>query len=313
MAFFIPLIVTALAVPLIIRISAPLGLVDRPDPDPLKIHRTPTPRSGGLALATGLAAAAFIKEPSIALALGGAAALGLGVIDDRRGLSPAVRLLTEVVIAGTTASVILREAGWLWVALGAVVIVVAISAANLFDGLDGLLSGAGLLTACGLALLATGPAQSWLLAIGGCLAGFLIHNRPPARIFLGDGGAYLVGVTLGMGLAGLAPDPNRFLGGMLAFGLIGADLLLTIVRRWRQRRPLLVGDRSHLYDQLTDRGWSPWRTLTVIWAIHAALVAAGLGVSLLSLPMASTAVGVAVVAGAVLLWRLGFVSAGQVS
>lgn len=282
MAFLLALTATVVAVPLVIRASSQLGLVDIPGDDPLKVHQRPTPNGGGLALVVGLAAASFVIRPTIPFVVGGVGALALGLLDDRRGLSPRVRLVAAVVIGGSVSILITGQESWLRLLVAASAIVIAINAANLFDGLDGLLTGGGMVTAAGLALLSAGSSRAWLWALAGCLAGFLVFNRPPARIFLGDGGAYLVGVTLGVGFAQLSSSPSRFVGGVLVFGVIGLDFVVTILRRARSRTPLFAGDRSHLYDQLTDRGWSPWRVLRTIWIVHLGLALVGLGVARLS-------------------------------
>ena len=307
MAFLVSLIATVVAVPLLVRVSPWLGLVDRPGTDPLKIHHVPVPRSGGLAIAAGLAVGLLVGQAAPGpLVFGGLAALLLGLADDRWGLPASLRLLAEAVAAVTTSLLIVGSEGWPQVTLGTLVILVAINAANLFDGLDGLLPGTGAVTAAGLALLLSDPTRMVMWALCGCLIGFLVHNRPPARIFLGDGGAYLVGIVLGMGLLELADTPSRFLGGMVAFGMIGLDFVLTLVRRGRARHPLFTGDRSHLYDQLSDRGWSNWRTLVVVLALHSVLVGLGLALSRLSGSGALIALVSLAALASVVLVRLGF-------
>lgn len=307
MAFIIGLVATALVVPLVIRLSPRIGLVDTPGSDPLKIHERPIPRSGGLAIAVGLALAALAVRPSWGWAVGGAGALVLGIMDDRGGLSPRFRLLAELLLATATSILVIGTEDWLRMILGIVVIVVAINAANLLDGLDGLLPGTGMLTAAGFSLLLTASSRLWMWALAGSLLGFLLHNRPPARIFLGDGGAYLVGVTLGIGLLELSSGPSKFLGGVVAFGLIGADFVATLLRRWRQHRPLFTGDRSHLYDQMLDRGWSVWGVLLVALGAHAVLVAVGLWVARLRPTAGATAAGVVLAVTLITVLRLGFV------
>ena len=306
MAFIVGLIATTLVVPLMIRVSPKLGLVDHPGSDPLKIHQLAVPRSGGLAVAVGLASSMFVVRPSVGWIVGAVGALGLGIVDDRAGLSPRFRFFAEVVVAAATSILLTGTEDWLRVALGVIVIVVAINAANLFDGLDGLFPGAGFLTAIGLALLLAGSARLWMWALAGCLAGFLVYNRPPARIFLGDSGAYLVGVTLGVGLLELSSSPSRFLGGMVAFGLIGVDFVVTLLRRWRKRHPLFTGDRSHLYDQMLDRGWPVWPLLLMAWGVQAGLVGMGLLFAELGPVLAATAAAVTFAVTMYVLWRLGF-------
>ena len=90
--------------------------------------------------------------------------------------------------------------------------------------------------------------------------------------------------------------------------MIALDFLVTLLRRWRGRQPLFLGDRSHLYDQLTDRGWSIRRILVLGIAFHAGLVGIGLGVAYL--PWLGALLAAVLVGSMALLgvWRLGFVN-----
>ena len=310
MEFFVSFLATVVLTPIVIRVSGSMGLVDQPSNDILKIHKQPTPRSGGIPLAAGLIAALLVVRPSAALLVAAFAALTIGLIDDLLTLSAGFRLAAETLLALGTSILALGAGSWPLVLFGTAMILVAINAANLFDGMDGLLSGAGLISAAGLAILSTGASAGWLWALAGALAGFLVHNRPPARIFLGDGGAYVVGATLGVSAVQLLEDPPRALGGMLAFGLIGLDLILTVIRRVRDRQSLFIGDRSHIYDQLTRRGFSVWRTLAILWTLQTLLVAAGLLVAPLTLTLALAASVVLLLLSLLAAQKMGFIRTG---
>ncbi len=86
-----------------------------------------------------------------------------------------------------------------------------------------------------------------------------MYNRPPARIYLGDGGSYLLGTALAVLVAGAwgpyLPTPV----GIVSFALVAlpaAEVAFAVVRRLRGRRSVLAGDRGHPYDRLVARGWS---------------------------------------------------------
>ena len=190
MELVIALIVTLVAAPIVRRVALRLGIVDRPGP--LKTHRSPVPYLGGVAVFLGLIVGPDRSGPA-GPARPYAGALALGVADDVRGLAPRARLGAEIVI-GVVAAVVVP--GPALVKLGtAVLVVVLLNAVNLLDGQDGLAAGACLVSAAAFAILG-GDATTVGLALAGALGAFLVFNAPPARMYLGDGGAYLVGTVL---------------------------------------------------------------------------------------------------------------------
>jgi UDP-GlcNAc:undecaprenyl-phosphate GlcNAc-1-phosphate transferase len=177
-------------------------------------------------------------------------------------------------------------------------VVVLLNAVNLLDGLDGLAAGVATVSALGFAGLLGGDARVLALALTGALAGFLLWNRPPARIYLGDSGSYLVGTALAMLLAASFTDGQGAAtssGALLLVGVPVADMTVAVVRRQRARRPLFEGDRGHVYDQLVDRGWRVPAVVGAAVLAQAALVIAGLGVAEMSTGAAITATAVVVV------------------
>src|SRR5439155_9867071 len=112
--------------------------------------------------------------------------------------------------------------------------------------------------------------------------GFLLHNLPPARLFLGDNGSYLVGAALAVAVLQTGRSVPALAGAAGCLGLFLVDLVLALLRRAIGRVPLHVGDRGHVYDQLRARGLSTWATLGWCWWAHAVLVAAGVVAARLS-------------------------------
>jgi UDP-GlcNAc:undecaprenyl-phosphate GlcNAc-1-phosphate transferase len=166
--------------------------------------------------------------------------------------------------------------------LAAALVIGAMNALNLEDGMDGVASGEALASALGFAfwLLGTGPAWAGgvALALAGALAGMLVLNWHPARVFLGDGGSHLVGALLGA-LAAVVVSTHgiRALGpAVLIIGLPVADTAWVIVQRLVTGRRIGAGDRSHVYDLLHRAGLSVRQTAVVCWAAQAVLVSAGL-------------------------------------
>ncbi|MEX1270947.1 MAG: MraY family glycosyltransferase, partial [Acidimicrobiia bacterium] len=258
------------------------------------------------------AALAVAGEFDAGLAVATGILLLLGLADDRVGLSPLLRLAGEVAAAVTLVTLSDLELDGAMVTVAAIVlVVVAVNAVNLFDGLDGLAGSAALITALGLAWLAAtrGLEPIQALVTAAALGGFLVLNRHPARVFLGDNGAYVTGGLLAYAILGATPDGDfsPLAVATLVLGVFLADLAVTVIRRARARRPLFAGDRSHVYDQLRDRGWPIGRVVGSVAGAQVIFVLATLGVDRLdptTAPWAAMAVGASAVLG---LAALGFV------
>jgi len=265
-------VITLVTAPILRRIALRLGIVDRPGP--LKTHRSPVPYLGGVAVFLGLVIGP-VEAGRLALLIPYGAALALGVVDDARGLAPRARLGTEVAI-GIVAAVVVPGPALVKVAT-AVLVVALLNAVNLLDGQDGLAAGACLVSAAAFAILG-GDAAMVGLALAGALAAFLVFNAPPARMYLGDGGAYLIGTVLAT-LPALTEngttDWSVWIATPLIVGLPLADTAIAIVRRSVARRPLFQGDRSHVYDQLVDQGWRVETSTAVCVLLQGVLAAVG--------------------------------------
>jgi UDP-GlcNAc:undecaprenyl-phosphate GlcNAc-1-phosphate transferase len=292
-----------------------LGVIDTPGGDALKVHSRPTPLLGGVGVFAGLHIGLLVEgAEDVALLAGSSLALVLGLVDDRSGLSPRIRLIAEAVAAAVLVALLgdgLRNpAGF---AFGVILVLVAINAVNLLDGIDALVGSTAFISALGIAWVGAAGYGEWRLGavLAAALAGFLILNRPRARIFLGDNGAYTIGVFLAYG-ALRTTQKGVWSMLLIAVGLLGVfviDLTVTIVRRARNGKELFGGDRSHIYDQLRDRGWSTGRVVIAASALQTALVAALVGYAL-SDPGAIDGIAVVIGMGCVALvgaWKLGFI------
>jgi UDP-GlcNAc:undecaprenyl-phosphate/decaprenyl-phosphate GlcNAc-1-phosphate transferase len=263
--------VCVLLLPVVLHFAIRWDLRDLPGI--LKPHSLPTPHVGGVAMGVALI---------VGVSIGGAglfapaflifAALLLvwltGLIDDVKGLTPAVRLAAQFL-----AGFLMSQTQWRLTVFGNNLldtlltcgfVMLFVNAFNFFDGADGLAAGVVGVSSLGYALLysarapSVGAAVSWSL-LGACL-GFLLFNFPPARIFMGDSGS----TVLGFLLAFLGLDFYRVhhaIGTHLLLPLIFAglpllDLFLAVFRRLRKGTSPFMGDRQHLYDLLHERGWS---------------------------------------------------------
>jgi UDP-GlcNAc:undecaprenyl-phosphate/decaprenyl-phosphate GlcNAc-1-phosphate transferase len=291
-----------------------IGAVDRPSGS-LKPHVRPVSYLGGpavaIAIAVGMIARGWPLHAVQVAALAGALALGL--VDDAIGLRPAPRLALQFVLAvaivagGVRADALPEVLAWL---VAIALFVGAMNGVNMVDGMDGLAAGAVVISAVGLAAIARGHGGGTGLALVTCgaAAGFLLHNLPPARLFLGDGGAYFLGAVIAVCVLHAGGKPQTLPGALTCLGVFALEPALAVVRRRFSGVSLTEGDRGHLYDQLTARGLGPVACLAATWAIHTVFVV--IGVTASSLPTAgSVALSAAVwVAAAALLVAFGFVT-----
>ncbi len=287
------------------RIAIAFDIVDRPGE--LKPQRIPVAYLGGVAVALAAASGAILGgRPLVLLPM--AAALLLGLADDLRPLAVTVRIAVELAIAAVSALVV---PGPIIARVATAVLVLGLlNAVNLLDGQDGLAAGVGVVIGVAFAFLG-GAATPVGLGLAGALLGFLVLNRPPARIYLGDAGAYFVGTTVA-----LLPALTRHAGTRwsiwwavpLLVAVPVADTAIAILRRLRAHRPLLSGDRSHVYDQMVDRGSSIGRSTAVCVAAQVLLGAIGLAATQ-AVPGAALAitVGTAFVV-ALVVGRAGFLT-----
>lgn len=290
-----------------------IGYLDQPDDPSLKAHERPAVPLGGVGIFLGIHLAALLRGGVMwPLLAASAIVLVLGQIDDRRGVAPSIRLGVE-----TLAALVLVLGGSsdgenaLVLLMGVVLVVLAINAVNLLDGLDGLAGSAALVASLGVAWLAAGRGLDAPAAfeLGAALAGFLILNWHPARVFLGDAGAYVVGLVLAYVM--LESSPGGALELVVAGALLGVfalDLIVTLLRRRLNGRPLFIGDRGHVYDQLRDRGTSVRAITIIVAASQGALVVAVIVADRLLTPWQSLAgLGLLLIVIIVWLTRSGFI------
>jgi UDP-GlcNAc:undecaprenyl-phosphate GlcNAc-1-phosphate transferase len=279
---------TALALAAARRFLPAARFLDLPG-DPLQVHTRPIPRLGGVGIFAALlvvgSARRWADDPLLARALlPGAAIFALGCADDALHLPARLRLAVQLAAGFLAAALGFRFPGLpppVDVAAAALLLAGCANALNWLDGVDGL---AGCVAATGAALLAVafhGTGMQALCdlhaALCGALLVFLAHNvsRGSRQVFLGDAGSMGCGFLLALSalaLGRVAPGPSRF-APWLFLAVPLAEFGSTILRRALRRRPLLEGDREHLYDRLLRRG-VPWRRVLLLhWS---AALAAGI-------------------------------------
>ncbi len=292
------LVATAALVPLCIVVAHRWAILDRPGA--LKAQESPVPYLGGVAVFAGVTVGVCVGRPVVLVPL--AAALALGVSDDRFELPAPFRLAAQLGVGAVIAATQpVHLPGWIGVPLIMVAGVVLMNGFNLLDGLDMLVAGVGAAAGVGFAVLVSGPARLMAASLTGALVGFVWYNRPPARIYLGDGGSYLIGASMTVLLAyawGIGISGGT---GVIALALLavpGIEVACAIVRRRRSGRSLLSGDRAHPYDLLVASGWSRTVASATYIAIEVVIVAI---VVLLGHPSVPVAVAVDIAVAAALL------------
>ncbi|MEM6392380.1 MAG: glycosyltransferase [Planctomycetota bacterium] len=303
-------VVSLLSLPIVIYAARRCGIIDMPHPR--KVHLAPTPRVGGVAIAGSallggalglwaLAAGGLVFPEDFAeqMIVVGAVLLfvfGVGLVDDIRTISPKFKALSLVAAAlalagiGVRLDLILLGGGREPMELGAIAwvltplfVVTLATALNFIDGLDGLCGGVSALAAavCAAVLLIGGDVLLAILPLSllAAIAGFLVLNRHPARVFMGDSGSMFIGVALAVCMM-LA---NRSVGTMhgillplLALSVPLADTLVTFLRRkFVQRQSIFAAERGHIHHHLIDTGLTQRQAVYTIYAVSAASVAIG--------------------------------------
>lgn len=303
-------LVAAAVTPVCIALARRFDVIDHPGH--LKTHEVPVPYLGGVAVFTGVLVGACAGRPLTLIPL--AAAVSVGVADDRFGLPVALRLGAQVGIGVLVAvTVPLHLAAAIGVALSVATSIVLINGFNLLDGLDMLAAGVGAAAAVGFAVLTSGDARLLAASLAGALVAFLLYNRPPARIYLGDGGSYLLGAGTTVLLAFTWSPGVATSTGVIALALLAvpaAEVGCAIVRRRRSGHSMTAGDRWHPYDLLVARGWSRsaasaiYVTLEIVIVAVVSVAAGGAKLSLSVALGVDVAVGTIVLAGAALVGGL---------
>ena len=297
--FLLALGIVLVLTPAVGRFARILGVVDEPG-ETRRIHLRPVPRLGGIAIFLGIfvPALAFLAldGPYRGILLGGAVATTLGVIDDFRGLpwwgklggqgaAAAIAIGFGVQIDRFTFPVLGVHdlPDWVGVPATFIWIVAIMNMVNFLDGMDGLAAGICAIAGSTFAIIALslGKPEAAILSaiVAGACFGFLRHNFYPARIFMGDSGALLLGFTLAtvsiQGLLKTAATVALFFP-LLVLAVPIIDTAFVIAKRLKYRRPLYAADRTHLHHRFVNIGFSQRRAAVYMYAWCGTLAAAAL-------------------------------------
>ena len=262
--------IVAASTPLVRRLAVAKNGIDHPGGH--KSHAVPVPYLGGLAIMAGAVAAQLAVGGGVpgrtAVILAAAVLLGVvGAIDDRRNLHPLPRLGAQLLAAcaAMAAGVRVNITGNDVVdGVATIVWIVAMTnAVNFLDNMDGLAGGLAAVASASTFVLASAAGQKVVATaasalVGACL-GFLIYNRPPAKIYMGDGGSLFLGFLLAIVVNQVDPaqsPPRSWIVPALLLGIPVLDTSTVMLARWRNGRALHLGGRDHLSHRLEALGWS---------------------------------------------------------
>jgi UDP-GlcNAc:undecaprenyl-phosphate/decaprenyl-phosphate GlcNAc-1-phosphate transferase len=303
---------------LVKKLAFRIGAVVKPDDR--RVHKRPTPTLGGIGMLVGLLVGMSVAwsmgsfdavfdsstEP-IGLVLAALLIVGVGVIDDLREVSAPAKVAGIVLAASVLVlsgismqvfrvpflGVFVVSLDWSYL-LSVLWVVGMTNAINLIDGLDGLAGGIVAIAAGafflyslelgneGVLLPGNIGALIAILALGACL-GFLPHNVHPARIFMGDGGALLLGLLMAASTMVVGGRTDRSFSGssffffapvlipLVILGVPIFDMLFAIIRRARSRTGISTADKGHLHHRLMRLGHGHRRSVFILWAWTALL------------------------------------------
>ncbi|MDF1824417.1 MAG: MraY family glycosyltransferase [Verrucomicrobiales bacterium] len=273
-----------------------------------KTQEQPVLRIGGLSLLVSFLIGYLFVNSSLLSA--GSPSLGwpflilaaaiflLGFVDDLYGVPASIKLFAQIGIgvsaylAGMRIEIISNPMGGSAFELGGFSLIFTVfwfvalpNLINLIDGMDGLAGGVGLFLSLTLATIGhlTGnpPLLILSLAMAGGLSAFLIFNLPPAKIYMGDGGAYLVGYFIAA-TSLITSNKGSVFGALLvvviALGFPILDTLLAMLRRGLSGLPLMQADARHLHHRLMTLGFSKRTVLMLLYGVFASLSLLGLSV-----------------------------------
>ena len=281
------MIVSLILTPIIIKISQKMDIVDKPNYR--KVHTKPISVLGGTVILFSFLLGIWLGHPIETevkpLVIGSVLIYLVGLIDDIYDLKPIIKLIGQIVAAlvvvyyGVTIDFISLPIGptihfgILGVPITVIWIVAITNAINLIDGLDGLASGVSAIALATIGFIAILQANIFIIMICsvliGALLGFLCFNFHPAKIFLGDSGALLIGFIVGflslLGFKNITFVSLFFPIVILAVPFI--DTLFAMIRRVKKGQHIMQADKSHLHHKLLELGYSHRQTVVLIYSI----------------------------------------------
>ena len=313
-------LVTFFCIPIVIRLSPRFGAVV--EPTDRHVHTRPTPTAGGAAMILGVVLAAGVasihpefrdvmaaRTEMVGVVVAAGVIWSVGFVDDLREISPPAKVAGMVLAGGIMSltgvsilvfrvpffDVLFLSADWSFFITVVWVIGMA-NVVNLIDGLDGLAAGIVAIASGTFLLYAlrlgdeavldpANPGALWAVITLGVCIGFLPHNVHPARIFMGDGSALLLGLLMAASTMSVGGRTSAEFSGQAFFffapifiplvilGVPILDTLWAILRRTIGRQGFSTADKEHLHHRLMNLGHGHRRAVLILWGWTALLSA----------------------------------------
>ena len=283
-----------------------LGAMDAPNLA-RKSQAEPVPYLGGLAIALGITVVTFVavfvgdqNENLTDLAftvLVPALSLGLmGLVDDLRSLSPWPRLITQSLV-GSVVAFIIVQGGTIGTPFGTSTLNTAVTifwivgicnSINFFDNLDGAASGAVAIAALGVFFIAFDRGQELVSALSivtaGATIGFLMWNKSPAKIYMGDAGALFLGVIISVATIrvnpGIVPSWKSLMIPIMLLAVPLLDTCVAVFSRVSRGISPLTGGKDHLSHRLVRAGLTRPTAVISLWSASGLCAVMAMGVYL---------------------------------
>ncbi|MBP1743460.1 MAG: glycosyl transferase family 4 [Firmicutes bacterium] len=324
--------ISAATTPLVKRIALKLDVIDLPK-GKRKIHKKPIPLLGGLAIYFSFILVMLLKNGSLSthetgILIGATIIVIGGIIDDTIELRPRYKLIFQIsaavvlIIFGVEISSVTNpltngdgywNVGWMTVPLTILWVIGITNALNLIDGLDGLAAGVALISSITIFIIAilNNRADAAVLTaiLSGAILGFLPYNFNPAKIFMGDTGAQLLGFLLAaISIEGTIKSAAAFAIAVpiLALGIPIYDTLFAVIRRKINGKPIMQADRGHLHHRLMDMGLTQRQVVLIMYLISAILGSIAIIAMQISNQRAYFILALVMVLLVLVAWKCGF-------
>ncbi|MDW7668295.1 MAG: MraY family glycosyltransferase [Bacillota bacterium] len=291
LVFFTAFVLSFFFTPVARKLAFKLDVLDIPKDD-RKVHKEPIPYLGGAAIYASAILTMLIfsdlDRTAVSIMLGGTVVFFVGLIDDIKDISPRVKLAGQIIAAliavygGARINYITNPLPgydviyleYLTIPISVLWIVGITNTINLIDGIDGLASGVATISASTMMFIAAISGFDFILVecavVAGASLGFLPYNFNPAKIFMGDTGALFLGYMLAvisiLGVMKIVTSATIIIM-ILVLGIPLFDTSFAIIRRIRNKKPIMEADRGHVHHRLLAKGFTQRQTVLILYIV----------------------------------------------